>query len=279
MVLFNELIKQCIRYGRPMTFGKLGFIEASHLLRILDSKSVTWDNALGINAGVYPLDERTVRLWAAEYLNGIKSLDGVVVWNRHADPNNSSDDTLIERFNPVALRSERIEDLLPWDEGENAWHYSLAGKRVLVIHPFERTIRMQARKFSGLWPGASFSELIVVKPTLPPYVTGEPTSGNWPAALEESTRTIARLNYDFAVVGAGAYSLPLLRFIKAQGKPAVHLGGQTQLLFGIRGQRWEKEYDDTWKAQSRYNSSPLWVFPCEEDTPKHKNLIENGCYW
>jgi hypothetical protein len=33
--------------------------------------------------------------------------------------------------------------------------------------------------------------------------------------------------------------LPLAAAIKAMGRPALHLGGALQLLFGIRGRRWE----------------------------------------
>ena len=81
------------------------------------------------------------------------------------------------------------------------------------------------------------------------------------------------------MVGAGAYSLPLLKFIKQMGVPCVHLGGQTQLLFGIRGQRWETEYDEVWRQANFYNNSPYWIKPLLTDIPTNKEMVENGCYW
>ena len=34
--------------------------------------------------------------------------------------------------------------------------------------------------------------------------------------------------------------MPLAAFIKSIGKKAVHLGGSTQILFGIKGERWDE---------------------------------------
>jgi len=59
----------------------------------------------------------------------------------------------------------------------------------------------------------------------------------------------------------------------------VHLGGQTQLLFGIRGQRWETEYDEAWRQANFYNNSPYWIKPLPTDIPTNKEMVENGCYW
>jgi acyl-CoA synthetase (AMP-forming)/AMP-acid ligase II len=69
---------------------------------------------------------------------------------------------------------------------------------------------------------------------------------------------IAKHQFDFAVVGAGAYSLLLLKFIKDMGVPCVHLGGQTQLLFGIRGKRWETEYtEESFDSQGFFHTGDL----------------------
>jgi hypothetical protein len=70
-----------------------------------------------------------------------------------------------------------------------------------------------------------------------------------------------------------------LKFIKEMGLPCVHLGGQTQLLFGIRGQRWETEYTEAWRQANFYNNSHFWIKPLPTDIPTNKNMVENGCYW
>jgi hypothetical protein len=55
--------------------------------------------------------------------------------------------------------------------------------------------------------------------------------------------------------------------------PSVQLGGATQILFGIKGKRW----DDYPPVSSFYNS--FWIRPQPEDVPENANSVENGCYW
>ena len=47
------------------------------------------------------------------------------------------------------------------------------------------------------------------------------------------------------------------------------MGGATQLLFGIKGKRW----DD----MGIYNG--YWVRPDETERPKGLEKVEEGCYW
>ena len=42
-------------------------------------------------------------------------------------------------------------------------------------------------------------------------------------------------NFDVAIIGCGAYGFPLAAKLKQAGKIVIHLGGATQLLFGIIG--------------------------------------------
>ena len=80
---------------------------------------------------------------------------------------------------------------------------------------------------------------------------------------------IDRTDYEIAILGCGAYGLPLAAHVKRQGKKAVHLGGSTQFMFGIIGKRWE--------------GNPLinenWVRPAPEETPALAVHVEGGCYW
>jgi hypothetical protein len=75
-------------------------------------------------------------------------------------------------------------------------------------------------------------------------------------------------------IGAGAYGLPLAAFVKEQGRQAVHVGGATQLLFGVKGRRWEAESEDVVALFNDY-----WVRPSAEETPAGASLVEGGCYW
>ena len=52
-------------------------------------------------------------------------------------------------------------------------------------------------------------------------------------------KEIEKKDFDIALIGAGAYGMPLAYKIKKMGKKAIHIGGSLQCLFGIKGSRWE----------------------------------------
>ncbi len=81
------------------------------------------------------------------------------------------------------------------------------------------------------------------------------------------------IDFDIAIIGAGAYGLPLASFIKNMGKKAIHLGGATQLLFGIKGKRW----DNLPYFRKLYNEN--WVRPLPDEIPDNFQAVESGCYW
>lgn len=82
---------------------------------------------------------------------------------------------------------------------------------------------------------------------------------------------IDSINYDICLIGCGAYGFPLAAYIKRQGKQAIHVGGALQLLFGIKGRRWDEMY------QNVYNE--YWVRPSKNETPQTSGNVEGGCYW
>ena len=45
------------------------------------------------------------------------------------------------------------------------------------------------------------------------------------------------IEFDVAIIGCGAYGLPLAVEAKRMGKQAIHMGGATQVLFGIKVNR------------------------------------------
>ena len=81
------------------------------------------------------------------------------------------------------------------------------------------------------------------------------------------------VDFDIAIIGAGAYGLPLCSYVKLKGKKAIHMGGATQILFGIKGMRWDShEY-----ISKLYNEN--WIRANSEETPINSNKVEGGSYW
>ena len=99
---------------------------------------------------------------------------------------------------------------------------------------------------------------------------------DWYQALKYMQKEISKKDFDVALIGCGAYGMPLGAYIKAElGKKAIHIGGSLQVLFGIKGSRWEGKpyfYDERF-----YND--FWVRPYESDKPQNWSQVENGCYW
>lgn len=78
--------------------------------------------------------------------------------------------------------------------------------------------------------------------------------------------------------------LPLAAHAKKQGKKAVHLGGSLQLLFGIKGRRWEDPYYGVKEWGIPYGSyssliNEYWVRADKNEKPQNAMQVESGCYW
>jgi hypothetical protein len=84
--------------------------------------------------------------------------------------------------------------------------------------------------------------------------------------------------FDICLIGCGAYGFPLAAHVKRMGKKAVHLGGSLQLLFGIKGKRWENpNYNEVYNYSNLINEH--WVYPSLHETPQHASKVEEACYW
>ena len=161
------------------------------------------------------------------------------------------------------------------------WTAALENKKVLVVHPFAETIQKQYLR----------KELIHKDPrVLPTFdlqtIKAIQTIGNqgdgrfetWFDALEFMKSEIDKRDYDVCLLGCGAYGMPLAAHVKRSGKKAVHLGGSLQLLFGIRGARWENSnYNATYNYSKLMNE--FWVKPSATETPSKAQQVEEGRYW
>ena len=161
----------------------------------------------------------------------------------------------------------------------------MKGKKVLVVHPFSESIECQYKKREKLFDNPDvlpeFGSLTVIKAV---QSMGGECKGfrDWFEALHHMEEKIDKVDYDVVLIGCGAYGLPLAAHCKRQGKKVIHLGGVLQLLFGIRGNRWERDtYGKGWPGidYSKLLSNPYWVRPLEMEVTKNAKKVEEGCYW
>jgi hypothetical protein len=210
----------------------------------------------------------------------------------------------VERFCSLMLGDARLVDLLgSWLPEENLvapqlganqkidlellnpyfseqpWTQALTGKKVLVIHPFAETIAAQYKKRELIFQNNLLPEFNLITMKAVQSIAGEKTTfETWFDALAHMQRQMDGIDYDICLIGCGAYGFPLAAHAKRNGKKGFHLGGSLQLLFGIRGKRWENpNYNPDYNFAALMNEH--WVKPGEEDRPKDASKVEGACYW
>ncbi len=177
---------------------------------------------------------------------------------------------------PERVISVPIAELEPYHH-KRPWSRVLKGKKVLVIHPFVESVEAQYAKRELLFDNPDVLpefELITYRPVFRALGTEFDTRfSDWFEALDHMKDAISKLDFDVAIIGAGPYGLHLAAHIKRMGRQAVHLGGSTQVLFGIKGTR----YDKLEQYNCMYNEH--WRRPLPSETPGNAQQIEHRCYW
>lgn len=156
------------------------------------------------------------------------------------------------------------------------WTKALKGKKVLVVHPFEKSIIKQYKRREKLFKNPDTLpefELLTIKAVQSIGGVCEEGYRDWSEALDAMTAQIRDIDFDVALIGCGAYGLPLAARVKKMGKIAVHMGGDIQMLFGIMGKRWEDN------PAIREIRKEYWVHPDISERPEAADKVEGGCYW
>ncbi len=222
---------------------------------------------LRLYSGVFPSGEATLRRFATLMEEDTRELDILGSWR-------AEEALLRPQLQNVELVP--LPSLEPYFSAV-PWSAALEGMKVLVVHPFTKTIESQYRNhrrqlFQDERILPQFKSLVLLQAVQ--SIAGTPTQfKDWFGALDWMKEQINTLDFDVALIGCGAYGFPLAAHVKRLGKIGIHLGGATQLLFGIRGKRW----DDNKKLARHVNE--YWVRPSADETPPQARIVENACYW
>ncbi|GAB1309287.1 hypothetical protein KH5_19700 [Urechidicola sp. KH5] len=283
----SDQIKKLLEGDKPCMIARFGSIELDtiHFYKktqnnilsrylnymLSDVNELTWSDNLKFrmqnNTGFFPATNESLNRFSELVIEDIKNLDILGSWL-------SKEKTFKKELKSV--KSIRLGDMVPFIRN-HPWSSALENKNVLIIHPFDESIEKQFLNRKAIFKN---------KETLPDFnlITYKPIqsfAGNyknlefnsWFEALEKMKDDIMKIDFDIAILGCGSYGFTLASFIKDLGKKSVHLGGATQLLFGIIGKRWENEYD------MKYLINDNWIRPNINERPQNFQSIENGCYW
>lgn len=262
----NYAIKKSINESMPFSIGKIGNVEAVNLENFLNGIYRVKGIELYVNAGIFVKNDSDFIDWSEKIIASILNQNYLLDWKLEDKPK-------LKKLVQKQKKFKNFKGLEPFDLGSNGWHYSLEDKKLLCISPFSKSVIKQSNIFDKLWKNASISEVKTVStPHSDAITNNNPTP--WKEKLEKILNEIHKSSFDVATVGCGGLSLIICDEIKKMGKTAIHLGGANQILFGIKGRRWDKNFKNYEWYGTKY-----WIRPLQEETPVNKNLIEKGAYW
>ncbi len=284
----SDIIKENLVNTKPVMICRFGMVELyclltweaikrddpvlSKFVRYITGKSFPfwWDTGIkremARNAGFINPSEKYLTQFCELMEKDIPFVDVLGTWVR-------GEQVFIDRIPKVV--TIRIWDIEPFKH-QNPWSEALRGKKVLIVHPYEKSIKHQYAQREKLFRDSRVLpefELKTIK-AVQSIAYNETPFQTWFEALDSMKENISNTDFDIAVIGCGAYGFPLAAHVKRLGKKAIHMGGATQLLFGIKGKRWE---EDPYYFKNVFND--YWIKPNTEETPQNFNKIENGCYW
>lgn len=272
----NQKMIELVKSDKPFAAARIGGTELRNIVSSQNefkNKKLKSENYSLLNclSGFFDPIER-IDDFSRLMEKSMGNVDFMGVWY------NQMEDVIIDRYCNENIVLGELMGLEPWYSPENPWTKELAGKKVLVVHPFKESIMKQYEKREKLFPGADILpefDLKCVKAVQTLMGERDPRISTWFEGLNLMTEECLQEDFDIALIACGAYGLPLAVRIKEAGKQAVHMGGALQLLFGIRGKRW----DDFELLKNYY--SDAWEYPLKtEHLSKNNNSnVENGCYW
>lgn len=239
----DELLSLLNEATEPVFVGRWGSTEFETMVHGLDwmpwyekkfNKRIRW-NMFHMSGFFSAEDKRLLSRFAKDYATASSHADALEIWGipgeRYA----------IEQLCPTAhiLHSRAIA---PW-KSNTPWTSWLAGKRVLAISPFSVDILSQYAKRESLHqhplvlPEFSLRAVSSVQT----QGQGDTRFATWYEALQYQKGLVAAHEFDVLLAGCGAYGMLLCDFVKQElGKSSIYMGSGLQLLFGIRGRRWDK---------------------------------------
>ncbi len=261
----NNLLINMINSDKPFMISRYGGTEFSTLFTKKNKDEAI--DELNRLSGFFPKDKKLIPKLRKTYIEASKKTNVLAIWLYRYYPKQKKS---LVRSLPNLKKLVNLDDLHIY---RNKWPKALEGKRVLIIHPFKTTIEHQYKNRKNISIIPAFKRLEVIK-AVQSSRQEKTKFKDWFEALNSMKKEIDKNknNFDIALIACGAYGLPLAAYVKEIGKQSIHVGGTLQLLFGIKGMRWEKV--------EKIKFPKNWIYPLPTDTPNNLNKIKDGgSYW
>lgn len=280
----QDLIYRMLLADKPCMIARFGSVELQAIvdylypptlknaIRFVKGEVPSWGyapstmRAMHINAGFFPMKKPMLDCFGQLMLDCMPMVDLLGSWRQ--------EESVVMPYLPKVQRVP-LYALEPY-YFDNPWTPALEGKKVLVVHPFEDTIRNQHERYELLFEDKRLSpkyELQTLK-AVQSIAGNKPAEfDDWFQALDWMKAEIDKRDFDIAIIGCGAYGFPLAAHVKQIGKKAIHLGGAVGSLFGIIS------YSVEINPGISKLMNEFWTRPSDSEKPSNYDIVEKGRYW
>ena len=276
----RKTILECLAENKGCVIGRWGTIEFETM------KERGNPEVLERNAGVFPSNKDSVGGWKATYEFACLNADVLATgWYKPIQQEEQKFLTEHEwKGIQVPLRSLEPYYVSP----ELRWSELLEDQHICVVSSFTESMIQQVLK--GLnkvfYPESILPEnadYAFVRTGYAPVLAqgrctwteafdGESIT-SWQEAVDYVVDRVCMTGAKFVLIGCGGLGMIIAHELKNKGKICIVLGGATQILFGIKGKRWENHS----VISKLFNGN--WIYPSLEETPRGAEDVEGGCYW
>jgi hypothetical protein len=267
-------ISRLLLCGKPVIVARVGETEGAAASFYLKNRVTRGScklpypdelkSRLKLLAGYFPITDLSIDVLASSYLKAIEDIDMHAVWTPH--------DAVLK---PNSLKSCRLIDIDPFFT-KRKWTQSLVGLKVCVVSPFVDSMKEQYKRREVLFKDEVLPDFQLFFSRAPmTHCESDVDGQDWFENKRKLVESVAAHRPDIVIIGAGAYGLPVAADLKQLGISSVVMGGSTQLLFGLRGTRWEND------RQYARLMTDAWVRPAKTERPDGFGdfEIKGGAYW
>ena len=239
---------------------RLGNVETNALLNHPDDIP----SDMMTNAGFYG-DINTYKEWKREYTMAILNSD--IYLDVVTCPSFAICGQLLMRLNVW-------KPTLPYMELDFGFYKKLVEEitkvdnRITIVSYFIEDMKRQLENITHIHPWMASIKWTFVKSHN--TIQGNNKHKSWSETFIDLKKRVDRTEAKYVFLSCGCYGLPLCNYLKSQGRNPLYIGGFLQLLFGLKGKRWEERQEIT-KEYNKY-----WKYPSIK--PMNSEKVENWCY-
>ncbi len=272
----NDRLRQLTVGDAPYAYCRFSYTEMDIMVRSITENLLHTHSTDSIEwLDIFCKDGESGSRGAAKYTalmsEAFKDADMIGIWdNMHMGDALLKSQTTKE---DVFVTDARSVEGYSFDE---PWTRALKDKKVLVVSPFSEAIRYQYDRRDLVWGDRNIlPEFALDTEDSIWYYAGKRDERfkDWFEAYDYLYDRIMSHDFDICILACGYFGFALAARIKRAGRQAVHMGGATQLLFGIKGKRWDGKPG----ISALYNNN--WIRPDAELKPSDDKNLDDGCYW